>query len=519
MTTCKHLKNSITVLLILFLFQSCAEKATTATTNDFIKKVETGLIPSVYIEGDAAWSIEERMKHYKIPGVSIAVIHKGKIVWTKGYGVTDSISKSPVTAQTLFHASLLSMPLTAYGALRLVEQQKVALNTNVNNYLTSWKVPENEFTKDHKVTLKNLLNHSAGIALHGIPGHPTDEFIPTLVQVLNGTAPAKNVPVILNKEPEESIYISAAGYAIAQQLMIDITGKKFPELMHELVFQPLGMTNSTFNQTLSTAQLNRAATGYLTDGSMVKGKGHNYPVMAANGIWSTAEDLAKFVLNIQQTLKGTSTKGLSKEMTELMLTPYGTSSYGPGFKYGLGMQLIDKQGETYLRHWGWNRGFFGQIAAHRDKGFAVVVLTNSTYPAFNEEVIRSVARVYDWDHYVHIYQKKNVQLFLDGNFEKALEIYKNSLKQDPNNPIISRVNINRLGYHFIRKEQTNAAHDVFKVNTMLYPENADVYDSYGEVCKLQGNIDLAILNYSKSLELDPQNNNAKEMLTELQKSN
>lgn len=287
--------------------------------------------------------------------------------------------------------------------------------------------------------------------------------------------------------------------------------------MHELVFQPLGMNNSTFNQTLSSVQSSRAATGYLTDGSMVKGKGHNYPVMAANGLWSTAEDLAKFVINIQQTLKGTSTKGLSKEMTELMLTPYGTSSYGPGFKYGLGMQLIDKQGETYLRHWGWNRGFFGQIAAHKDKEFAVVVLTNSTYPAFNEEVIRSVALAYDWENYVQVYQKKDVQLFLDGNFAKALETYRNLLKQNPNNPAISRAKINSLGYHFIRNEQTNVAHDVFKVNTMLYPENADVYDSYGEVCKMLGNIDLAILNYSKSLELDPQNTHAKEMLTELQK--
>jgi len=513
------LKHSISVFLILLIFQSCSEKATTATTNQLIKKVETGLIPSVYIEGEATWSIEERMKHYGIPGVSIAVIHKGKIVWTKGYGVTDSISKSPVTDQTLFHASLLSMPLTAYGALSLVEKQKVALNTNVNDYLTSWKVPENEFTKKHKVTLKNLLNHSAGFGLHSIPGYPIGETVPTLTQVLNGIAPAKNIPVVLNKEPEESIYISAAGYAIAQQMMIDVVGKTFPELMHQLVLQPLDMTNSTFNQMLSTAQLNRAATGYLTDGSMVNGKGHHYPVMAANGLWSTAEDLAKFVVNIQQTLKGNSTKGLSKELTELMLTPYGTSSYGPGFKYGLGMQLVDKQGETYLRHWGWNRGFFSQIIAHRDKEYAVVVLTNSTFPAFNEEVTRAVAHAYDWDNYVQVYQKKEIQFFLDGNFEKAIDTYKNLLKQDPNNPIISRANINRLGYYFLNKDKTSIAHDVFKVNTMLYPENADVYDSYGEVCKKLGYIDLAILNYSKSLEFDPQNSNAKEMLAELKKRN
>ena len=512
-----NIKHSLSGLFILTLILSCSDTEKASTTNELIKKVETGLISSVYIAGEPTWSIEERMKHYGIPGASIAVIHKGEIVWTKGYGVTDTESKSPVTGKTLFHAALLAMPVTAYGALGLVEQQKVELDANVNHYLKSWKVPENEFTKEHKVTLKNLLNHSAGFGLHAIQGYPKGEPVPTLTQVLNGTAPAKNIPVVLNKEPEESIYISAAGYAIAQQMMTDISGKKFPELMHELVFQPLEMTNSTFNQTLSTAQLNRTATGYLTDGSVVKGKGHNYPVMAANGIWSTAEDLAKFVLNIQQTLKGTSTKGLSKEMTELMLTPYGTSSYGPGFKYGLGMQLIDKQGETYLRHWGWNRGFFGQIIAHKDKEFAVVVLTNSTYPGFNEEVTRAVARAYDWENYVQVYQKKHVQLFLDGNYEKALESYKNILKQDPTNYAVRRSSLNRLGYYFLRKEQTTIAHDVFKVNTILYPESAAVYDSYAEACKELGKVELAILNYSKSLELNPENNNAKEMLTELQK--
>jgi len=517
MKTVPSIKHSISMLFILLIFQSCAEKAAMVTTNDLIKKVETGLMASVYIEGEETWSIEERMKHYGIPGASIAVIHKGKVVWEKGYGVTDTESNTPVTAQTLFHAALLAMPVTAYGALELVEQQKVVLDADVNGYLKSWEVPENEFTKEHKVTLKNLLNHSAGFGLHAIPGYPTDQAIPTLTQVLNGTAPAKNIPVILNKEPEESIYISAAGYAVAQQMMIDVVGNNFPELMHDLVLEPLGMNNSTFNQTLSTAQFGKAATGYLSDGTMVKGKGHNYPVMAANGLWSTAEDLAKFVLNIQQTLKDKSTKGLSKELTELMLTPYGTSSYGSWLTYGLGMQLMDKQGETYLRHWGWNKGFFSQIVAHKDREFAVVVLTNSTFPEFNDEVTRAVARAYEWDQYVRVYQKKDVQFFLDGNYEKALESYKNILEQEPDNYTVRRSSINRLGYHFLNKEQIKIAYDVFKVNTMLYPKNADVYDSYAEVCEKLGNIDLAIVNYSKSLELDPENTHAKEMLTELQK--
>ena len=142
-----NMKNIISVILILILFQSCAEESNRDTAIDLIKKVETGLTTPVYIEDDSTWSIAERMEHYGIPGVSIAVIHNGEIAWTKGYGVMDKESKAPVTEQTLFQAAATSMPVTAYGALRLVEQNKVGLDENINSYLKSWKLPDNEFTK------------------------------------------------------------------------------------------------------------------------------------------------------------------------------------------------------------------------------------------------------------------------------------------------------------------------------------------------------------------------------------
>ena len=516
------MKNSISVLLIIILFQSCVEEPNTDTTIDLIKKVETGLTTRVHIEGDSTWSIEERMEHHGVPGVSIAVINNGKIAWTKGYGVMDKESKAPVTEQTLFEVSNIGMPLTAYGALRLVEQNKVSLNEDINSYLKSWKLPDNEFTKKKKATIKNLLNHSAGINVHALPGYSADSSVPTLVETLNGTPPATNDPILVNKEPDESTYISDAGYAIIQQMMIDIEGKEFPEIMNELVLQPLEMNNSTFNQTLTAEQLTMAAIGYMADGSMVKGKRHTYPAMAPKGLWTNAEDLAKFIINLQQTLKGNSNKGLSKDMTALMLTPYGVSGYGPSLIYGLGFGIRfginNKKDETYFYHWGWNQGFFGTMMSHRDKGYGVVVLTNSTYPGFNEELLRSVALAYQWDNYVLIYKKNEVKFFLDGNFEKSLDTYINLMKQDPNNPVIREANLNGLGYRFLSNNQTNVAHDVFKVNTILYPESSNVYDSYAEVCKMMGKIDLAILNYSKSLELNPQNNHAKDMLKELQKS-
>ncbi|WP_428740322.1 serine hydrolase [Tenacibaculum sp.] len=608
------MKNIIPVLLIIILFQSCKEKSTIKTTIDLIKKVENGLTTPVYIVGDSTWSIEERMKHYGIPGVSIAVIHNGKIVWTKGYGVTNKESNTPVTEQTLFQAALISMPVTSYGALKLVEQNKVSLDENINSYLKSWKLPDNEFTKEKKATIRNLLNQSAGITLHEIQGYSTNSDIPTLIQILNGTSPAKNVPIIVNQVPDESIHISTPSYGVIQQMMIDVVGKKFPEIMNDLVLQPLEMSNSTFNQPLTKEQLEKAATGYLDDGSIVKGKSYTYPVMASKGLWTTAEDIAKFIINIQQTLKGNSSKGLSKELTELMVTPYGKSSYDSWFQYGLGIQQLAKKDDLYLRHWGWNRGFYAEIMAHRDKGYGVVVLTNSTFPAFNAEVIRAVARAYQWDNYVpeykkieieqrqidqitgryetddrivEVFQKDNqlftknildekaeelikvsdsifvkrntsrliqfkldsenetvnllyldrndgtiaaslvkrnnynkrpVEFLLEGDFEKALNAYSDLKEQNPTHPTVTEDYLNELGYRFFHENRMTLSLNAFKVNMMLYPDSFKVYDSYGEACMKVGDNNQAIINYTKSIALNPENKNASVKLKELQKS-
>ncbi len=604
----------ISVLLIIILFQSCIAQSNTDTTIDLIKKVETGLTTRVSIEGDSTWTIEERMEHYGIPGVSIAVIHNGEIAWTKGYGVVDKESKVPVTEETLFQAAATSMPVTAYGALRLVEKNDIDLDENINSYLKSWKVPENEFTTEKKVTVKNLLNHSAGIHPRGTGSYSVDEKKPTLVEILNGTSPAKNDPVTVNKEPGESVRFAYASYVPIQQLMLDIEGETFPEIMDKLVLQPLEMNNSTFNQSLTTAQLAKVATGYLQDGSMVKGRRNIYPSMASYGLWATAEDYAKFITNVQQTLKGQNTKGLSKDLATLMGTPYGVSNSGWSFTLGLGFQLLNKNDEIYLRHHGWNRGFYAEIVAHRDNGYGVVVFTNTTFPEFNAEVIRSVALAYDWDTYVPVHKKieiesslvdeitgryldngrivevfqKDNQLFyknildvqaeelvrvsdssfvrrnssrlmqfkpnsenetlnllylnrndgaitstfvkmdtdkkepveflLEGDFDKALNAYRVLKEHDSTYLTVTEDYLNDLGYNFFHADRMKLSLDVFKVNMMLYPDSFKVYDSYAEACMKAGKIDLAILNYTKSLELNPQNNSTKHKLKELQKN-
>ena len=397
------MKNNLFILLTIILVQSCSERPTTVSTIDMIKKVENGLTTPIFIEGDSTWTIEERMEHYGVPGVSIAVINNGKIEWTKVYGIMDKESKSPVTEKTLFQAASISKPVTAYAALTLVEQKKIALDEDINSFLKSWKLADNEFTQDKKVTLKNLINHSAGITVHGFLGYSPDLPVPTLVEVLNGTSPSNSSPSVVDKIPEESFRYSGGGYNIVQQMMIDVEGKTFPEIMNQLVLQPLEMNNSTYNQPLTGEQLTLAATGYLPDGTMVKGKRHTYPEMAPAGLWTNAEDLARFAVNIQETLKDNSQKGLSKDMTTKMLTPFVEEFIG------LGIFINKMNNEIYFGHGGWNEGFSSELMAHRDKGYGVAVLINSNHPDFISEIIRSVALTYEWDDYVPVHNKLKIE--------------------------------------------------------------------------------------------------------------
>lgn len=421
-----NVKPCLLILILLLFLQACSEPSKNEElANEKIKQTESNLTTPVYIEGDSTWSIQERMAHYGVPGLSISVINEGEIEWTKSYGIVDKESNAPVSEQTLFQAGSISKPVAAYGALMLVQENKILLEEDVNTYLKSWKLEDNENTKENKVTVKNLLNHSAGVTVHGFLGYSPDLPVPTLVQVLNGEPPANSGAIFVNKVPEKSFRYSGGGYTILQQLMIDVENKPFPALMDELILAPLKMTNSTYSQPLTGELLNRAATGYLPDGSMTKGKRHTYPEMAAAGLWTTSEDLAKFAVNIQKSLKKENNLALSQAMTNQMLTPFVEDFTG------LGVFLIKRKNEIYFGHGGWDEGFSSEMIAHKDKGYGVVILTNSNHPAFISELIRSVALSYGWDDFFPVYKKlKSDPSLLEHtagryrvNDNKLIEIY------------------------------------------------------------------------------------------------
>jgi CubicO group peptidase (beta-lactamase class C family) len=359
-----------------------------------VKEVESGLRGAVRIDGDPAWNIEDRMQYYGVPGVSIAVIKDYKIHWVKHYGVTDKETGNKVNQHTLFQAGSISKPVAAYAALKLVEDKRLSLDAPVNEQLGDWKLPENKFTRTKPVALKHLLNHSAGITVHGFPGYAEGEKLPSIDQVLDGLKPANTGEIRVNMQPETQFRYSGGGYTVMQKLVSDVAKTNYPEIMNELVLAPLSMSQSTFEQPLPTEKLKYAAAGYLPNKLPVPGKRHVYPEMAAAGLWTTAEDLAKFAIDVQLAIKNDNSKILSQSMANKMLTPFVSDNTGLGF-------FIEKHNQDiYFGHAGWDEGFSADLMAHKTKGYGVVIMTNSNHPGFINELKNSVAAVYQWDNFL-----------------------------------------------------------------------------------------------------------------------
>jgi len=377
-------------LLILALASppACGEPALDASPSAAPPaQVESALLPTFVIRGEPTprASLADRMEALGVPGVSVAVLLDGEIAWARGYGFADLESGRPVTTRTLFQAASISKPVAALAALQLVQEGRVALDADVNRYLTSWRVPANAFTAEAPVTLRGLLTHRAGLSVSGFPGYGPAEAVPDSAGVLDGLGNTDPVRVVLPLG--ERWRYSGGGYTVMQQLVADLRGAPFPEVMRRRVLDPIGMVRSTYEQPIPPDRQDDVATGYRPDGTHVPGGWHTYPEQAAAGLWTTPSELALYAGEVQRASRGES-RVLGGVLAREMLTPDPDDwGLGPG---------ISEDGERF-RHGGSNQGFRSTFAAAIDGDDGVFVMTNSDAgsPLANQIAI-TVAEAYGW---------------------------------------------------------------------------------------------------------------------------
>lgn len=360
------------------------------------RAVENGLTPVVRIAGEPdvpTYTLAARMEHYAVPGAAIAVIEDGEVAWTAAHRFADASTRRPLTDDTIMQAASISKAVAAIGVLALVEHGTLDLDADVLDRLGRRRPAG--LVDGPPITLRHLLSHTAGTTVPGFPGYRRDDPLPSVVDVLAGSGAANTPAVERFAPPGTTMQYSGGGTTIVQLLVTEITGRSFPELMDDLVLRPLGMTRSSYEQPLRADRLDGAATGHDELGRPVPGGHHVYPELQAAGLWTTADDLARWLLGVQGILRGERTGPISRPTAELMVTAVAPGTFGLGPE--LGGSLADGHDTRRFGHSGSNEGFRTLADALVGRGCGVAVLTNGAGgSALCGEIRRSVAAAQGW---------------------------------------------------------------------------------------------------------------------------
>ena len=345
------------------------------------------------------WTLAERMAFHKIPGVSIAVINGNRIDWAKGYGILKAGSPDPVTTKSVFEAASTSKVVTAVLVLHFVQQGKLALDRDVNTYLKSWKIPENDLTKDKKVTLRLLLTHQSGLPATNFPYDETIG-IPTLLQVLKGESPAQNKPAVVESIPGSRWNYSNLGYVVIQQILEDVSGKPFDQIAQEIVFRPLGMTSSTFVYPLKSGLRDKEAMPHDEEGSACE-PGMYSSALAQGGLMTTPSDLARFAIELMLACQGKSGRILSQETVRQMFSKeldLDPRMFGFPLGEGLGVFLKGDGKDFCFSHPGSNwPGSTSWWMGYPELGKGVVIMANGAKgDLLSLEILPALTSVYGW---------------------------------------------------------------------------------------------------------------------------
>ena len=335
-------------------------------------------------------SLLDRMTHQKVPSVSLALIDNGEVAWTKSWGLKSTETGIIISPNMVFQPASMSKQVAAFAALQLVETGCLSLNEPINSYLKRWRLPENDLTRQEPVTLAHLLSHTAGTTVHGFRGYAKTDVQPSTKQVLDGNASAASAPVLVDTLPGSAFRYSGGGTTVVQMAMEDVCDQPFAQIIQERLLGPVGMTQSTFKNPLPDSFAQDAAYGHLSDGQVVPGKWHNYPIQAAAGLWCTPRDMAKFLLAVMQAWRGTDDALLSKSLVDQYLSEHLNA-------WGLGPRLFIQDGKTIgFHHGGANEGFRCNSDMFLD-GRGAVVMTNSDQgDPLVAEIMATLATLYDW---------------------------------------------------------------------------------------------------------------------------
>jgi CubicO group peptidase (beta-lactamase class C family) len=450
-------------------------------------------------EAGLATDIPALMEKAGVPGLSIAVIRGGKTAWTDSFGVQDEKTKKPVTKDTRFNVGSLSKPVFAYGVLKLVDAGKLKLDEPLAPYLPD-EMTQGDL-RFKQITARIVLSHRTGF-----PNWPGD-----------------GKPLAIHFTPGERFSYSGAGMVFLQKAVEKITGTSLNDYLQETVFVPLGMKHSSY--VWNPAVENEVAIGHDVAGTPVdlfKADQAN----AAASLSTTAEDYARFldaVLNgtglLPETLREMEAQQIAVDpacSNCVEGTPSGKLSTTVFWGLGFGIEQT-AEGES-LWHWGDNGVFKAFFVVRPASKSGVVYMTNSENGLsiarqILAETLGGEQPAFDWLKYDN-YDAPGLSFTRMAVQKGAAEVLTEFSKELASGAI-SEGTVNQTGYILLGNKKMGDAILVFRKNVELHPDSWNVYDSLGEAYLNNGEKELAVKNYQKSVELKPTNENGLAALKKL----
>jgi CubicO group peptidase (beta-lactamase class C family) len=437
---------------------------------------------------------------------SVLVAESGKVIYKKGFGLANREWNIPNEPDTKFRLGSITKQFTSMLILQLVEQGKIDLQGKLSDYLPYYRKDTGS-----QVTIHHLLTHSSGIPSYtSIPNfiqdisrdpYPVEEFV------------KKYCSGDLQFEPGSRYVYNNSGYFLLGAIIEEITEKTYEDVLNEKIFLPLGMEDSGYDR--HSRIIPKRASGYASNFEGYT----NTPYLdmsqpyAAGSLYSTVEDLYLW----DQTLY--TEKLLGAEMKKVMFTPH-ISGYGYG--WGIRQKSLpdSKEKLTSIAHGGGINGFNSLIERLVDEKHLIVLLNNTpgaNLGQMSDAIIRILyGKPYD------LPKKSIAKTVFDTLKEKdiksAIAQYETLKKDVPKSYIFTPRELNTLGNYLLNdKNRSEDAIEIFKLNIKTYPKYANGYESLADAYLASGNKELAVINYKKSLELNPKNKSAADKLNELMK--
>jgi CubicO group peptidase (beta-lactamase class C family) len=438
------------------------------------------------LSSDARAEVERLVREGEVVGLGVAVIERGRTSCTAAFGTADGTRA--VDATTVFEAASLSKPVFAYAVLRLVDQRVLDLDRQ----LVAWAPDLPAIEQD--ITPRQVLSHVTGLPNEIHSGAPLTRLF----------------------APGTRFSYSGEGFNALQVAVEHATKRTLDEVVAREVFGPLGMTDSSY--TWRADYESRKAFGYDESGNR-RPLREPHEAHAASTLHTTVADYARFVAAM---LRG---EGLKPATWKAMMTPAvavnstcvvcGDKPAGPpsdAVAWGLGWGLELRPGPARFFHWGDNNGeFHAFVAGSPETRDGVVLLSNSgngqsVFPAIVARLLPGEHPEFAWMGY--------------DAYDAPWRIVLRRVLADDASAIDARAGLserdwNRIGYDLLAREKIADAIAAFELNARLFPDSANVHDSLGEALMVAGRTSEAIASYERSLELDPRNDNARQMLARL----